>query len=68
MKIEYTHYAKFQTIPCYFNENTGEITGRNWFYSKVLDFMIFIELLFPTDCRGFPIEILEPLEKDNRIH
>lgn len=54
---QYTHYAKFYGIPCYFNEHTDELDGRNLIYDKLLIIAIFIELIIPSNPNGFPIQI-----------
>lgn len=54
---KYTHYAKFYGIPCYFNADTDELDGRNWFYEKLLLVAIWIESNFPSNDYGFPIKI-----------
>lgn len=53
----YTHYAKFYGIPCYFNKNNDALDGRNWFYDKLLIVAVWIESEFPSNDDGFPIEI-----------
>lgn len=68
IKREYTHYAKFYGVPCYYNEYTSELDGRNKFYSLVLDVMIWIEQQCPSNPDGFPIEIGAKLEPDNKLH
>ncbi len=30
-------------IPCYYNEETHEIKGRNWFYDQLVGINIFID-------------------------
>lgn len=67
-KREYTHYAKFYGVPCYWNNETDEIIGRNKLYELLLSAMIWIECKFPSNPDGFPIEIGAKLEKDNRFH
>lgn len=56
-KQDYTHYAKFYGIPCYFNEVTQALDGRNKFYGLLLDAAIWIEQQWPSNDEGFPIEI-----------
>lgn len=63
IKERYTHLAKFYGIPCYFNENTDELDGRNWFYDKLLIIAIGIEMLFPSNPNGFPIQITKEIEQ-----
>jgi len=68
MKREYTHYAKFYGVPCYFNEHTSELAGRNRFYEWLLGIMVWIEANFPSSEHGFPIEIGNELENSNKYH
>lgn len=56
-KTKYTHLAKFYGIPCYFNNETQELDGRNSFYSILLDVAVWIEKEFPSNPHGFPIQI-----------
>jgi len=66
--VEYTHYAKFHTVPCYFNVYTGEIAGRSKFYDVILGVMVWIDCVFPSHELGFPIAIGEKLEDGNKYH
>lgn len=54
---KYTHYAKFYGIPCYWNEHTDELDGRNLIYDRLLLVAIWIERNFPSNPNGFPIQI-----------
>lgn len=56
-KQDYTHYAKFYGIPCYFNNDTNALDGRNIFFGWLLDAALWIELKFPSVDDGFPIQI-----------
>ena len=66
-KLNYTHYAKYKGIPCYFNVETDGLTGRNWFWSLILDAVIYIESHFATSSH-FEIELGEELEENNLAH
>lgn len=57
---EYTHKAKLYGFPCFFNENTGDVQGSNWFNEKMIDLFIWLDLTF-TSNEEFKIEILEKL-------
>lgn len=61
-KQDYTHYAKFYGIPCYFNDDNGELTGRNKIYDWLLWKAFWIEYNFPSNPYGFPIEIVGVIE------
>lgn len=67
-KIEYTHYAKFYGVPTYYNINTHEIVGRNYFYSLLLDVAVWIDQKWPSNPDGFPILLGKELEENNKFH
>lgn len=52
--------AYFYFVPCYFNIETDELTGRNFIYDKLLDFCTwfhqFFNLIFDLKYE-FPIKI-----------
>ncbi len=56
----YTHKAKLYGFECYFNEDTGEVQGTNWFNEKMIDLFVWIDLHF-TQNEMFRIEIIEKL-------
>jgi len=56
-KSRYTHYATFYGVPCYWNENTQELDGRNMICELLLSAMVWIESNFPSNEYGFPIKI-----------
>jgi hypothetical protein len=35
--------AYYRRIPAYYNPETHEIEGRNWFYSKLIDLNVWID-------------------------
>lgn len=35
--------AKYRGIPCYYNEETEELGGRNWFYDILVSINIFLD-------------------------
>jgi len=53
--------AYYRRIPCFFNENTSELTGRNKFYSFLLDCMIWIDIHVFNE-EGFPIWVEQESE------
>ncbi|RQO79129.1 hypothetical protein DBR40_05260 [Pedobacter sp. KBW01] len=57
---KFTHIAKFYSIPCYFNEQTMDVKGTNFFYDKLIDIRIFIEDIFPSE-DGYKIEVVKPI-------
>jgi hypothetical protein len=56
----YTHRAKIYGFECYFNENTGEVQGTNWFNEKMIDVFIWIDVNISSN-EMFKIEIIEKL-------
>lgn len=68
MKSPFTHYAKFYSIPCYWNNDTNELKGRNWFYDFLLTIAVWIEFEFPTNDNGFPVQLGKKLDDDNQLH
>lgn len=61
-KEEFTHLASMHNIPCYYNIHTEEIQGTNWFWDKVLDFVIWLEFEFAITEEGFPILLKKKLD------
>lgn len=68
MKEEFTHHAKFYGIPCYWNDETNNIKGKNFVFDIVLTIAVWIEFEFPTNDDGFPVLIGKKLEDNNKIH
>jgi len=64
-KQDYTHYAKFYGIPCYYNVDTFTLDGRNILYEFFLNIAIWIEKEFPSNPDGFPIEIGKEINQVN---
>lgn len=53
--------AFYRGIPAYFNEETGELRGRNILYGFLIDFYLWIDTcIFPVD--ELVIEVLEDEE------
>lgn len=61
-KKEFTHYASMYGIPCYFNEATNDIVGRNKLYDFMLDIIIRIDTLIPTNEDGFNIKLYNQIK------
>lgn len=36
--------ATFHGIPCWFNEHSGELHGRNWFYDIFVVFNLWLDV------------------------
>jgi hypothetical protein len=49
--------AYYRRIPVYFNPDTTELEGRNWFYSILANIMIYIDAYIIRNEEGFPIWI-----------
>jgi len=50
--------AYYRSIPAYYNLETGELIGRNWFYSLLIDINIWIDINI-IQVEEFPILIEE---------
>ena len=46
---EFTHLAKLYGFECYFNIDTNEVKGTNWFNDKMIDIFVWIETTFPVN-------------------
>lgn len=55
-KTDYFYYARYCKIPIYFQPETNEIIGRNWFCELLLRIVEVFEPLFVTE-EGFKIEL-----------
>jgi hypothetical protein len=56
----YTHLAEIYGIKCYFNIDTMEVKGINWFNEHLIDVFLWIEQHFPIN-DAFAIKIIEEL-------
>lgn len=56
----YTHIAKIYGFKCYFDEDTGEIEGVNWFTNKLIEIFVWLDVTFSSN-EAFKIEIIEKL-------
>lgn len=50
--------ARYAKIPCYFNEETRDIVGRNLFYDLLISIVLWIDINIAR-VEGFVIEIDE---------
>jgi hypothetical protein len=42
--------ATYHDIPCWFNQKTGELHGRNWFYDLIVEFNLWLDVhVFEVD-------------------
>lgn len=63
----FTHRAKIYGFNCYFNENTMEVRGTNWFNELMIDLFVKIEQVKPIN-DGFVIHKGEKLESMHKIN
>lgn len=67
----YTHHASIYGIPVFYNVNTSDIEGKNWFFDwligpattlhNIMD--AFCEIVIPDWAgRGFPIKLIKRIE------
>lgn len=64
--IRNAHYRK---IPCYFDDETNEIIGRNWIYDLLVDLNIWLDINV-FDVEEFPILVEctnEEVEEYNKL-
>lgn len=60
MEINYTHLAELYGFRCWYNDDTGEIKGTNFFNDKMIDLFIWIDITFEiNDC--FCVKIIKEL-------
>lgn len=57
---DFTHIAEIYGFRCYFNENTGDIKGTNWWNEKMIDLFVWLDVTFCLG-DGFYIKIIEEL-------
>ena len=50
--------AYYRKIPCYYNPDTHELQGRNWFFDMLIDINIFIDFEI-LDLEELPIWVEE---------
>ncbi len=48
--------AYYRKIPAYFNEETYELIGRNWFYDLLIDWNVWFDFVI-LELDGLPIFI-----------
>lgn len=60
MENKYTHLAELYGFRCWYNDETGEVKGTNWFNEKMIDIFIWIDITFQIN-DGFYIKIIEEL-------
>jgi hypothetical protein len=58
--VKYTHIAKLYGFKCFFNDETMDVKGTNWFNEKMISFFIWLETIHTIN-EGFIIQIIEPI-------
>ncbi len=61
IKNEFTHIARLYGFKCFFNIDTNEVQGTNWFNEKMIAFCLWMEQNLPIN-EGFEIQIIEKLQ------
>lgn len=56
----FTHRAQLYGFNCWFNENTGDVQGTNWFNEKMIDIFIWVDINL-TQNDEFKIKIIDKL-------
>nr|WP_294941900.1 hypothetical protein [uncultured Mucilaginibacter sp.] len=59
--IKYTHIAKLYGFKCFFNEETMDVKGTNWFNDQMISLFIWLETIYTVN-EGFMIQIIEPIK------
>ena len=68
-KPRFTHLAKIYGFSCYFNDETMEVLGTNWFNETMIGFFIKLEHIKPMN-DGFVIlkeQAIPTTHKINRV-
>ncbi|MCY4781743.1 hypothetical protein ORI89_19005 [Sphingobacterium sp. UT-1RO-CII-1] len=56
----YTHLAELYGFRCWFNEDTNEVKGTNWFNDQMISIFTWIDVTFEIN-DGFYIKVIERL-------
>lgn len=56
----YTHLAEIYGFRCWFNENTDEVRGINWFNDQMISIMTWLDTKFDIN-DGFYIKVIDKL-------
>jgi len=54
----FTHLAELYGFRCWFNEDTNEVKGTNWFNDFMIDTCVWLESRFEFNY-GFHIKLIE---------
>lgn len=58
--ITYTHLAELYGFRCYYNVDTSELKGTNWFNDKMIDLFTWIAINV-FDHEGFNVTLIRKL-------
>lgn len=61
MNNKYTHLAELYGFRCYFNIDTNEIEGTNWFNNKMIDLFIWLDVEVLQFNEYFEVKIIKEL-------
>lgn len=57
----YTHLAEIYGVRCYYNIDTDQLEGTNWFNEKLIDIFLWFDLTFEIN-DGFYIKLIKELD------
>ena len=58
MSKEYTHLAELYGFRCYFNVDTNDVIGTNWFNDKMIELFIWLDVEVLEFNDAFEIKII----------
>lgn len=72
-KSQFTHYASFYGVPCYWNDDTSTLAGRNAVLDNLIPFAVWLHNVYELvalpffavigfESQGFPIKIHGEIE------
>ena len=61
MSKEYTHLAELYGFRCYFNVDTNDVIGTNWFNDKMIELFIWLDVEVLEFNDAFEIKIIKEL-------
>ena len=62
-KRNFTHYASYYGVPCYYNIDTGMLAGRNMIFDRLIPVITQMHnyLIAPFNNQGFPIRLKDEI-------
>lgn len=61
MNNKYTHLAELYGFRCYFNIDTNEVEGTNWFNDKMIELFIWLDVEVLQFNEYFEVKIIKEL-------